>query len=455
MSLTTRAGLLAGATALTLSGVAAAATTDANNDELKAQVQKLSARVAELEGAQGGNWLTEQRAAEIRSVVQDVLADADTRASLLGSGMSAGYDNGFTVGSADGNFLLRTNGLLQARWIYNHRKNPSALPPAFGVDRHRSGFEANRVQLWFSGHVVNPNWRYMIEMDLDRFGGGGFELLDAYIQHVCDNGLIVTVGQFQLPFLREQAIHPMHQLAVERSLLHTYWGVGRSQGIQVQWNPNDFLRFYGAYSNGMAALGNLASTNNWSAYDTEYAFTARGEWLVSGNWSDFNDYRSENTANSSILLGGAIHYERAEFGVFGITKPEIFRATVDAMIKFGQVSIFGAYIFNHFDPNVVGGGNIDDHSFLVQLGLTLNTNWDVFLRYEHTLYDNARMADDLSILTGGVNYYFAGHQAKMTADIGYGFNDVFYGTGSSQTGWRADNGRKGQWVIRTQLQLGF
>ncbi|HRP63557.1 MAG TPA: hypothetical protein PK400_09715, partial [Phycisphaerales bacterium] len=139
MSLTTRAGLLAGATALTLSGVAAAATTDANNDELKAQVQKLSARVAELEGAQGGNWLTEQRAAEIRSVVQDVLADADTRASLLGSGMSAGYDNGFTVGSADGNFLLRTNGLLQARWIYNHRKNPSGV---IGVDRHRSGFEA-------------------------------------------------------------------------------------------------------------------------------------------------------------------------------------------------------------------------------------------------------------------------------------------------------------------------
>jgi hypothetical protein len=31
-------------------------------------------------------WLTEQRAAEIRGIVTDVLADADTRSSLQGSG---------------------------------------------------------------------------------------------------------------------------------------------------------------------------------------------------------------------------------------------------------------------------------------------------------------------------------------------------------------------------------
>ena len=53
----------------------------------------------------GDNWMTEERAEEVRSLVRDVLADADTRASLLQSGMTAGYDDGFMIGSTDGNFL--------------------------------------------------------------------------------------------------------------------------------------------------------------------------------------------------------------------------------------------------------------------------------------------------------------------------------------------------------------
>ena len=62
------------------------------------------AKIAELSAQQNADWLTEQRSDEIREIVQDVLADADTRASLQGSNMAAGYDDGFVISSSDGNW---------------------------------------------------------------------------------------------------------------------------------------------------------------------------------------------------------------------------------------------------------------------------------------------------------------------------------------------------------------
>ena len=58
----------------------------AGADELKLQerLEAAEARIAELSTSQDSNWLNDTRADEIRSLVHDVLADADNRASMLG-----------------------------------------------------------------------------------------------------------------------------------------------------------------------------------------------------------------------------------------------------------------------------------------------------------------------------------------------------------------------------------
>ena len=118
MSLTKTVSLFAGTT-LALTG-AAFGSTEANNDAL-AQINELRAEIASLKAQNGENWLTEQRAAEIKGLVQDVLADADTRASLQGGGSTAGYDNGFFIASSDGNFRLNINGGASIRWSLSNR----------------------------------------------------------------------------------------------------------------------------------------------------------------------------------------------------------------------------------------------------------------------------------------------------------------------------------------------
>ncbi|MCA9286162.1 MAG: hypothetical protein KDA22_13135, partial [Phycisphaerales bacterium] len=89
--------------AVVLSG---AANAQANEDS-SAEVQALRDRVSQLESKlaqieeRDASWLTEARAEQIRDLVGDVLADADARASLQSSGLTAGWDKGFFLASPD------------------------------------------------------------------------------------------------------------------------------------------------------------------------------------------------------------------------------------------------------------------------------------------------------------------------------------------------------------------
>ncbi|MEY4841291.1 MAG: hypothetical protein RJA12_15, partial [Planctomycetota bacterium] len=178
MSLTKFVGLLAG-TALASS--AFAASVESNTDAMS-QIAELKKEIAELKSQNSDKWLTEQRADEIRSVVQDVLSDADTRSSLQAAAATSGYNNGFFISSPDGNFKLQINGQLQNRWAYNwlstRDMNNSQTSPSttstfsnVGIAKAAYGFEVRRAKLEFSGHISDPSWQYAITMAYQQFFG--------------------------------------------------------------------------------------------------------------------------------------------------------------------------------------------------------------------------------------------------------------------------------------------
>ena len=130
------------------------------NADLQARLEAAEARISELSAAANTNWLNDARADEIRGLIHDVLADADTRASLQGSGATADYYNGFTIGSADGNWSLTMNGLLQTSWSNVDVDNA-------GVVADTDGWGFNDPNSWmnFSGTIagdfsydVRYNW---------------------------------------------------------------------------------------------------------------------------------------------------------------------------------------------------------------------------------------------------------------------------------------------------------
>ncbi len=416
-------------------------------------VEALRARIAELEKAVASldtthtDWLTEERTNEIHVLVQDLLADADARASLLAANGTAGWDNGFFLASADGNFHLNISGQAQFRYMISIQDDGP------GVDSTRGGFENSRTKLIFSGNVVDPSWVYRIEGNFSR-DGGSFGLEDAYVGKAFDNGWTFLAGQFKAPVLREELVYGDKQLAVERSLVNEEFTAGRVQGVALDYR-NDQFHFIGGYTDGHPASGGF--NRPALASDTEYALTARGEILFSGHWSQFDDLTSWKGEDFGFMLGGAVHYESGEYGT-AADEAEVLEWTLDASLEFGGANVLGYFVGRHLKTSVL---DLDQYGFVIQGGFFVNDDWELFARYEWG--DDDVTSDDLGIITFGANRYFSGHQLKWTMDVGYAFDavsatfgDGLLGEGGSITGWRTDAAENdGQLVIRTQLQLLF
>ena len=436
--------------------------------DLRSMVETLKGEVDVLRAENTDQWLSEQRSEQIRGLVQDVLADADTRAALQGDGATSGYKGGFFVQSADGNWKLKLNGQIQTRWNFNHAEDQS--------DSY--GFQIRRAKLKFGGHVIDPSWGYKITLVNERDGGNSNTYLeDAWIQKKMDDGMYVKVGQFKSPFLREELVSSSKQLTVERSMINNQFTYGWAQGIEIGTRSDDLWSrlWYGDGPNSLNSVGSDSSTN---------AVNARVDYMIDGDWKDWGTLTGFGTKSSSYAFVGAAFQwfnmsqrdGSTEYGGANATRSYGF--TVDASMGGEGWTAFTYFVWtdgrqNGFDPDDANGWG-----WVAQGGFDVAEGTQLFGLYELgeisnfgagsgggvAASGNANGHD--STLTIGVNYWPAGNKnVKLTADWGYAFsflNDGGSGVPaadyvSSGNGWRSDSDGTdgGQWLIRAQMQLLF
>ena len=451
MSLTTRFGLVAGTAAVALAGTAFGGTA-ADNDAL-AQIAELKNELAQLKAQNGEDWLTEQRAGEIRGIVQDVLTDAETRTSLQDSGAMAGWNNGFFLSSPDGNYKLKVGGLIQVRWIWNNAKDIA------NEAQNVWGFENARTQLNFSGNIVDPSWTFRVRGEFMNGNGGNMNLQYAYLQKAMDNGLSIRAGQFKAPWMQENLVEDGYQLAVDRSLLATAFGQGYSTGIQVGYSTDAF-RIHGYYGNGMAvyAQGGGSQNTTWDQNNTNYSFAGRGEYKIAGTWDQFDDSSSFRGEDFGAMVGFSGMAQRYNSPA-AANGTKSYGITGDVTVDFGGASLFASAVWQNMEtPN---GTKRNPWGMNVQGGYFVTDEIELFGRYEYIRYDVDATANDNNIYNGftlGANYFFAKEACKFTVDWSMNLNGFGGGATGSQAvnaqGWR-NSTEKNQWVLRAQLQLMF
>ena len=313
--------------------------------DLEKQNDTLQGRVRELEAADGELWLTEQRATEIRGIVNDVLADADTRASLRDSGVTAGWNNGFFLQSPDGRFRLNVGGMVQARYQYSHIRTP--WQPSDGNEyqtqddaSRRFGWDMPHTRLDFSGHVFGTDTTFRVMGEFANTRGeyfttntgaiivsapeygsrnGGLQLLDAWIAQNLGGGFSVRVGQFKLPFDLGWEVAIANQMTGDRNATAYHFGLGRSQGIELGYRGDD-IRARVALSEG--AEDNLFATYKLSTTQpinspyfqnqSDISISARAEWKLLGAWSDFDRMTSPPGEETGLLLGAGFHWQKSK-----------------------------------------------------------------------------------------------------------------------------------------------
>ena len=436
--------------------VAVAAGPDNQIQTLQKLVHELREEVAELKNDKNTEWLTKQRMEEIRLLVHEVLDDADLRANLQGSTMLAGYDGGAYLMSADGNWKLKINGQLQARWLYNNAKQQTS----------QHGFEQRRTKITFSGHVYNPSWTYKISPTWLQ--GGGSTTEDASISKSFDDGAWLKFGQFPSRFLREQVVSSSAQLAAERSMVNTAFTYGIAQGVEFGWK-NDDIQFTTQYTDGPAQSNTTAlspATNAWNV---------RGEFrLGEATWKEFSSLTSKQGSNSGFLLGVAYENYSTDssappFEYGNASANESHGWTVDATLIGDGWNIFGYVVET---TGGTRGTSVEQESsgWLVQGGAMISAHTEIFAQYQNGEINNATFAagsNNMSVFRAGINYWptAGSNNVKWTSDIAWAQDSLAEGTGSGissaawtspGTGWRQDTANEdGQMVLRTQLQLLF
>ena len=507
MTLTKYVGILASGLALT--GAASAQGTDAMSE-----IAQLKAEVATLKSQNGDKWLTEERAAEIKSLVKDVLADSETRTSLQGSGATSGYNNGFFISSADGNFKLNLSLLAQARFTWNYQPGENialeATPTTNGTGDGVStwAFENRRTQMAFSGNVIDPSWTYMARLNygsaVDPYTptAGAVVLQDAWVNKDFGNGFGAKVGQFKSPFMAESLRNDGAQLTAERSVVDYYFSGGYTQGIMLNYTQ-DMFRAMGSYNNGPRGQNgtwtpraenspeNMGNVNSIS-------LAGRVEFKAMGSWSQFDTESSLKSDESGLVIGAAIQYYNnrglnadgdAQYApvvvspVYGTLWPDSTTTgaidwTVDAAFKSGGMSLSAAFVgangsYTGSSADSVwpaNDGTYSSYGMVVQGGYRFTDSLEAFGRWEWMNVqnaaatpggDNGDATDVNNILTFGVNVY-AGINMKWTTQFGISLSDIGNSEEFSQTelngaGWQPDanTSNSDQMNVISQLQIMF
>ncbi len=403
--------------------VATSVTVTQSSDTVQAELAALRAELAEFAQLQASDALTTERAAEIRATVRDALADASSRTSLQGSGATAGYDNGFFVSSADGNFSLRVGVLEQVRFVWE-----------FDTDADM-GFENRRNQLDFGGNMFDPSWAYRVVFNYSPYttpygeDANTFTLADASITKQLGSGFGVVTGQYRTPFTRATLVGDGVQLMADYSPMDYDFSAGYQQGIMGTWG-SDAIR-------AMVSVGNAigATNSSWTdGTDTGVAppifgnnaetfnGAARVEWLVAGGWVQFEKETSFRGESFGMLLGAAyLRSDSSGSGNYDVDSAGdlVDGFTADATMMFGGANLSVVYAYrNGKEEDTTTSIELgeDEYGFSIQGGAFLTDSVEFWGAWNYLdVFRGDRVQG--SYIQSGFNWYLHGNGCKLTAQV--------------------------------------
>jgi hypothetical protein len=423
---------------------------------------------------------------EVRAMVAEMLADAETRSSLLQGGGVAGYDRGFVVRSPDGDWSLRLNGLVQFRYVANLRDNDSApvgnvnlpggsaFPTTTNSDDLTHSFQLRRSYLALSGNIVNKDLRYMVRLNQQR--DNDIQVDDVFAEYNYGGGLMIRAGQFRPNFLKEQLNGEAFTLGVERGVTDATFNQGRAQGVSIKYSPDDAWNFFFDLTDGFRSTG-----TDLNARPAEYALTGRAEWVFEGSKEDLRDYTSKPGSGWSGQLGAAVHYQEAQEGagtliIGGVPQGPVFPQdkffawTADAQFEGGGWGFYGAVVNTHRDGDNATGNNVSAWGATLQASYRWDAAPEVFAKWDWINVESDTLPaprDNYHFVTVGFNNYYADNAAKFTIDALWAITPTDPGLANlaglvpggtnpinSDLGLNGSN-ESGEVALRAQLQLLF
>lgn len=434
--------------AIASTGVAATPASTSRDEQIAA----LEAELQRLKAAKQADL----RAEQIRLLSEEAASDAAQHSfyQVEECIVCATPGKGLEISSPDGETTMRFGFYSQFRYVINIQEDVSDNPDG-NVDGYNSGFEFRRLRLYMIG-TMHSNLDYCILTDFTP--SGGLTLLDAHATYRFDDNWSIQVGQFPMPLLNELTVPVPLQQVSELTTTLGLTRAGRTRGINLYYKADDFA-LVGSYNTGTGSRN-----TDWNSDAVEFAFTGRGEVKLWGEWDEMLDFTSFRDSGSAGVIGAAAHYEDGDAGdgatpgSFGSTAAapgdDRFLWTVDGQFEWPGYNIYAVATGIHTNAESPGEEDTDDFTYLLQGGVFLTDDFEVFGTVEYIDLDV--IEDDPAIITLGVNKYFNGHANKLTIDGGFATEPIPVEIASDRTALEVDaDGEDGQIFLRVQWQLVF
>ncbi len=342
---------------------------------------------------------------------------------------------GLTATSSDGDFSINI-GLRNQFRVTIEQEHPEGEEPDATL-----GFQVRRSRFAIKGNAFDKETKYELQLDLaprgvstGATGPRTSPLLDAYVKFEQLSDLSLRVGQYKVPFLREQIMSDGKLELVDRSIVNSQFTVDRDIGLDV-------------YSKQLFGLEQLhynlgvytgEGRNSFQQQSFGLLYVARVEVLPLGDFDDLSEGDFERSA-PKVSIGAAYGYHsRAQnnLGVRGSAWADggtgnYKLATADVMFKAMGLTFLGAVAWRdgtrakgtEIDPDT-GNPYVDAEpasngwGFTTQLGYLIpTTSFDVAARYSQVRKknDDSGLADENEV-GFGAGYFFAQHLLKLQAD---------------------------------------
>ncbi|MDG1024872.1 MAG: porin [Gammaproteobacteria bacterium] len=367
--------------------------------------------------------------------------------------------SGFRFETSDEKFRTDLQWRAQTRYTTPFRSDPRKLS-AFGEDQ--SNFEARRLRMKIGGHGFQPWLRYYFEVDLqpsrdtdDGASNANARVIDWRIDVAKWDWGGIRLGQWKVDMNRERVDSSGRQQFVERSIANRVFTIDRQVGVQLrghlfQDTPADMRYFAGVFN------GEGRGVNNT---DDNMMYMGRLQWNFLGRDVPFRQTDVEYTElpMGSLAIAGATNKGSCtRWSSSGCGNLDGFESAANAapdQYDINQVVQEFAFKYRGFSAqqelhrkritdtvnntkSELTGGYVQAGYFFHNMFPAVPEPLELAIRYAFVDEPNAGallFENEREELTIGANWFFSGHNNKITVDFSHlKLDDALVNIGESE-----------------------
>lgn len=316
-----------------------------------------------------------------------------------------GWKDGKTTFESDNASLIISN---RIQFRYTLEDPATSGVPASEVGDTKGSFRIRRARTKFEGWFFDPNLTYELQVD---WAATTNLLQDAQLTYDVTRGkkmLFVKIGQYKVPFGRQQLTSSGNQEFVDRSIVSDNYARGRDLGVQLSGLPaNGKIDWRVGVFNGN---GRTVTAND----NTDYQVNAR---LSVQPWGDpkYSESDFESTDKPLIAFAGQFENNRS-FDSVTLAESERRIFGGDVVLKYKGLFVFAEGFAANVE-NPITGANFDSPGWAVQAGyFIVKQKFEVAGRYATFDPTDAATGNDRNEWGVALGYFWSKHNLKLQSD---------------------------------------